>query len=141
MASTRTKLIVALIVVVCILGVLIRTAVTHASTYYLTVKELSQQSTRAMADETTVSGTIVGSTVQWDPQKSLLQFQIQDNSQGQPLTVAFTGSRPDDFTNGWPVIVTGKLAKPGQFVATKLLIKCPSKYEAKTETFTAQSPS
>lgn len=138
MISTRKKLIVALILVVCILGMLIRTAVTHASTYYMTVKELAQQGNNAVGDEVTVNGTIVGSSVQWDPQKPLLQFQIQDNPQGQPLTISFTGSKPDDFSNGWPVIVTGQLVKPGHFVATKLLIKCPSKYETKSETVTAQ---
>jgi cytochrome c-type biogenesis protein CcmE len=140
MVTTRTKLIIALIIVACILGMLIRTAVTRASTYYVTVKELYQQGSTAVGNEATISGNIVGASVQWDPQKPMLQFKMQDDPQGQALNVQFTGTKPDDFSNDWPVIVTGKLVQPGHFVATKLLIKCPSKYESNTtQTFTAQS--
>jgi cytochrome c-type biogenesis protein CcmE len=137
--SIRVKLIVALVFVVGVLGVLIRTAVTHAASYYLTVDELYAQGKQAVGQETTVSGDIVADTVDWRPEKSLLTFTIKDPHSGRRLPVVFHGAKPDDFANDWPVIVTGRLEANGQFRAEKLLIKCPSKYEAKQQTFTATS--
>lgn len=139
--STRAKLIVALIVVLGTIGLLIRTAVTKASTFYVTVPELYNEGTTAFHEPSTVSGMIIGSSVKWDPQQSLLRFSIQDSSGGRMLPVLFHGTRPDDFSNNWPVIVTGTLQSDGTFEATKLLIKCPSKYNAaqqQTYTVTAQ---
>lgn len=132
--STRAKLIVALIVVLGTLGLLVRTAVTKASTFYVTVPELYQEGSSAVREQSTVSGVIVGSSVQWDPAKSVLRFSIQDSSGGRMLPVLFHGTRPDDFSNNWPVIVTGSLQSDGTFTANKLLIKCPSKYNAAKQT-------
>jgi cytochrome c-type biogenesis protein CcmE len=142
MISTRAKLIVALVVVVGTIGLLVKTAVTHASTFYVTVGEFYGQSASAMYQPTTVSGQIVGSSVHWNPQQSLLQFYIEDTKGGRHLPVVFSGAKPDDFTNDWPVIVTGKLQSNGTFKATQLLVKCPSKYNAQkstTRTYTAKS--
>ncbi|MCF8563396.1 cytochrome c maturation protein CcmE [Alicyclobacillus tolerans] len=138
MTSTRTKLIVALLVVMGTIGVLIRTAVTHASTFYVTVSELYQEGAQAVHQQTTVSGNLVGSTINYNPDKSLLQFSLQDTAGGRQLPVVFHGTKPDDFSNGWPVIVTGTMNSDGTFEASKLLIKCPSKYSAaKQKTYTA----
>ncbi|MBX5437145.1 MAG: cytochrome c maturation protein CcmE [Alicyclobacillaceae bacterium] len=132
MMSTRAKLITALVIVMGIIGVLIRTAVSHASTYYLTVGELKAKGAAAVGVDTTVSGDIVGPSVQWDPARQLLQFTIRDaNGGGAHIPVVYHGDRPDDFSNDWPVIVTGRLTPGGVFEADKLLIKCPSKYQAK----------
>lgn len=137
--ATRSKLMIALFVVVVIIGVLIRTAVTHASTYYLTVAELHQEGMKAVGQQATVSGDIVGSSVNWDPSKSVLDFTVKDTSTNATVPVVFHGAKPDDFSNNWPVIVTGTLKSNGQFEASKLLIKCPSKYKAQTKTYTAKS--
>jgi cytochrome c-type biogenesis protein CcmE len=130
---------VALFVVVVIIGILIRTAITHASTYYLTVAELHNEGTKAVGEQATVSGEIVGSTVNWNPGSSLLKFTVKDTSGNDTIPVVFHGAKPDDFSNNWPVIVTGTLKKNGSFQASKLLIKCPSKYQAKTKTIVVKS--
>lgn len=132
--STRTKLLIALFVVIVILGVLIRTAIVHASTYYLTVHELQAKGPTAVGESMTVSGNIVGSSVKWDPSHSELSFIIQDDTGTATIPVKFHGAKPDSFSNNWPVIVTGSLSHGGQFVAQKLLVKCPSKYQASTTT-------
>jgi cytochrome c-type biogenesis protein CcmE len=136
--STRAKLITALVVVVGIIGVLIQTAITKASTYYITVNELFAEGPAAVGRETAVSGDIVGASVDWSPEKSLLQFKIRDAAGSRELPVVFHGDRPDDFANDWPVIVFGKLNSQGVFVADKLLIKCPSKYSAEEQTYNAK---
>ena len=135
--STRIKLICALIVVAATIGVLVDRAVTKAATFYLTVSELNQEGSQGIGQEVTVSGNIVGSSIEWNPQTSLLQFSIQDTANSKPLPIQFHGPKPDDFENNWPVIVTGQLHTNGTFYAEKLLIKCPSKYKTKEETYTA----
>lgn len=134
MISTRSKLIVALVVVVCVISLLIRTAVTHASTYYVTVNEFFQQSVAEQERQTTISGEIIGSSVQWNPTTRMLQFDVEDTTGGRKLPVVYYGDKPDDFTNNWPVVVTGNRQANGHFVASKLLVKCPSKYEAANQT-------
>ncbi len=135
--STRVKLIFALIVVAGVIGVLVNRAVTRASTFYVTVTELHHEGKDNIGKETTVNGMIVGSSIQWDVARSILKFSIQDTTDSPILPVVFYGPKPDDFQNQWPVIVTGKLQPDGIFVAEKLLIKCPSKYQTKDETVTA----
>jgi cytochrome c-type biogenesis protein CcmE len=139
MVSTRSKLVVALILVLGILFILIRSAVTHAASYYVTVSELYQKGSAAVNTETTVSANIVGRTVVWDPSKRLLRFSIQDQAGGKLLPVIFHGDRPDDFGNDWPVVVSGSLEVNGVFQAKQLLIKCPSKYKAATKTYNSVS--
>lgn len=137
--STRAKLIVALVVVVGVIGMLVRTAVTHASTYYVTVNEFFQESSAAQHDPTTISGEIIGSSIKWNPTTGILQFNVQDKAGGKTLPVVYHGAKPDDFTDNWPVIVTGQLQSDGSFLASKLLIKCPSKYEAQNQAANAPS--
>lgn len=134
--STRWRLVAALVVVVCVIGLLVRTAVTKASTYYVTVNQFLTESPADQHRESTVSGEILGSSVKWDPTTTLLTFDMQDQTGGKTVPVHYYGSKPDDFTDNWPVIVTGKLQPDGTFLATKLLIKCPSKYDASNQTTT-----
>jgi cytochrome c-type biogenesis protein CcmE len=141
--STRVKLMSALCIVIVIIGVLIWTAVAHASTYYLTVGELKGEGHAAVGKQATVSGDIVGSSVQWNPASSILKFSVKDTTTGTAMPVVFHGPKPDDFANDWPVVVTGSLKSGGSFQANQLLIKCPSKYQAQsqsqTKTFTSVS--
>lgn len=138
--STRGKLMIALIVVVGTIGLLVRTAVTHASTFYVTVAQLYQEGASAENQQSTVSGNIVGASVKWDPEKSLLSFTVEDTSGGRQLPVVYHGTKPDDFSNNWPVIMTGSVTSSGTFHASKLLIKCPSKYNAANQqSLSAQS--
>lgn len=139
--STRARLIVALVVVLCVIGILIRTAVIHAASFYMTVPELYAEGSAAVGQQTTVSGSIVGSSVHYNPAAELLRFRVRDGSAGRSLAVTFHGEEPDDFANNWPVIVTGTLTVQRAFQASQLLIKCPSKYTAQpqTKTFTSAS--
>lgn len=142
--STRARLSVALAVVVAILGTLIGTAISKASTYYLTVGELEGRGTQAIGAPETVSGVIVKKSVTYDAATGSLQFRMQDpepssTSKASSVTVSFHGPEPDDFNYGWPVIVTGTLVPNQTFTASKLLVKCPSKYQAQSKTYDATS--
>ncbi|MCL6444644.1 MAG: cytochrome c maturation protein CcmE [Alicyclobacillus sp.] len=128
--AIRTRLVVALVVVLGVIGALIRTAITHAATYYDTVQEVHDMGTAAVGRALTVSGTIVGRSVHWTPASSRLSFTIRDINASTTMPVVYHGAKPDDFSNDWPVIVSGTLQPDGTFEAKQLLIKCPSKYKA-----------
>ena len=133
--TTRVKLVSALVIVVAVIGLLIRTAILHSTTYYVTVSELFQEGSKAINQPTTVSGKIVGQSVNWNPTSETLHFSVVDTTDAsKSLPVSFKGPKPDDFTNNWPIIVTGNLSRTGVFTASKLLVKCPSKYQASNST-------
>lgn len=57
------------------------------------------------------------------------EFQLIDHS-NQQMKVVYLQPKPQDFEKSEQVVVIGKMSK-GVFVAEKILMKCPSKYEDK----------
>ena len=58
-----------------------------------------------------------------------ISFVLRDEA-GQEATVYYKGIQPDNFTEASSIVAIGAY-KNGQFVADKLLVKCPSKYQIK----------
>ncbi len=65
---------------------------------------------------------------QLDKVNNIFSFYMVDNF-GKEIKVVYKGSIPNNFESCTSVVVTGKY-KDGQFVATDILTKCPSKYES-----------
>jgi cytochrome c-type biogenesis protein CcmE len=62
-----------------------------------------------------------------------LHFRIRDRTGTASVPVVFHGSVPDLFRPGREVVLSGKMPlRNGAFMATGLVTKCPSKYQAKT---------
>lgn len=64
-------------------------------------------------------------------------FYVKDN-QGKDCKVVFNGTKPQDFEKSEQIVLVGKMVD-GEFQASKILMKCPSKYnkdqvEVKTAT-------
>ncbi len=57
-----------------------------------------------------------------------VRFNVTDGQAAIP--VEYHGVVPDTFVDGADVVVEGGLRQDGTFVASNLLAKCPSKYEA-----------
>lgn len=57
---------------------------------------------------------------------NLFSFYLVDN-EGFEKKVLFNGSKPQDFERSESVVITGKV-KGNDFIADKILMKCPSKY-------------
>ncbi len=57
-----------------------------------------------------------------------VRFNVTDGQAAIP--VEYHGVLPDTFVDGADVVVEGGLRSDGTFVASSLLAKCPSKYEA-----------
>ena len=53
-------------------------------------------------------------------------FYMKDN-QGKESKVVFNGSKPQDFERSEQIVLTGKMVG-NEFHASKILMKCPSKY-------------
>jgi cytochrome c-type biogenesis protein CcmE len=56
-----------------------------------------------------------------------LRFEITDERES--LSVEYKGVRPDLLVEGTRTVVEGRYTPGGIFQATKVLLKCPSKYE------------
>ena len=58
-------------------------------------------------------------------------FSLQDEETGETMRVKFDGIKPDQFDEAYHIVAIGKYEAADDFFhAKKLLIKCPSKYEA-----------
>jgi cytochrome c-type biogenesis protein CcmE len=53
-------------------------------------------------------------------------FYLKDN-ENKEFKVIYNGAKPQDFEMSEQIVVTGK-ATAGVFIADKILMKCPSKY-------------
>ncbi|MCC8423330.1 cytochrome c maturation protein CcmE [Mucilaginibacter sp. UR6-11] len=53
-------------------------------------------------------------------------FYMKDNK-GEECKVVFTGSKPQDFERSEQIVLTGQM-RGNEFHASKILMKCPSKY-------------
>lgn len=123
-AGPSRKILVGGIVVLAILGWLLYTGIQDSATHYLNVSELK---TGAAGDRIVrVSGIVVGETIQWDPQKLVLSFEVTDQS--GVLPVIYNGVRPDMLRDGAEAVVEGRYRSDGIFKANEVLLKCPSKY-------------
>jgi len=64
----------------------------------------------------------------YNPQQdaNYFAFYMKDN-QGKECKVVFNGSKPQDFERSEQIVLTGKMVG-NEFHASKILMKCPSKY-------------
>lgn len=64
----------------------------------------------------------------YNPQKdaNYFSFYMVDNK-GTECKVVFNGTKPQDFERSEQIVLTGQMQN-GNFYASKILMKCPSKY-------------
>ncbi|AQQ53245.1 cytochrome c maturation protein CcmE [Planococcus lenghuensis] len=131
--KTKMKIILAAITFLAVIGGLMLTSIGSTGTFYLTVDELLVDKAKAAGKPVKVSGNIVGESLKWDPEQILLEFDLEGEN-GERVTVLYEGVKPDTMNDGWEAIVEGELQEDGTtIIATELLVKCPSKYEAMEE--------
>lgn len=81
----------------------------------------------------------------YDPEvdANLFSFSMVDNK-GDEQRVHFAGSKPQDFERSEQIVLVGKY-EDNTFQASKILMKCPSKYnegqEGEMQEFTAKTAS
>jgi cytochrome c-type biogenesis protein CcmE len=80
-----------------------------------------------------VAGFVVKGSKHYDPQGHRLLFTLQEDS-GERMDVEYDGRKPANFDDVTKVVSVGKYdANSGVFVATELLVKCPTKYEGRVK--------
>ena len=100
------------------------------------VSTYADSSTYGSFDEAQVTQTelhVVGQLnkekeLYYNPQQdaNYFAFYMKDNA-GKECKVVFNGSKPQDFEKSEQIVLTGKMVGD-EFHASKILMKCPSKY-------------
>jgi cytochrome c-type biogenesis protein CcmE len=67
----------------------------------------------------------------FDPSKVKFSFYMKDDAQ-RVVKVVLDGAKPNNFELATSVVAKGKFVD-GEFQATEILTKCPSKYEGTSE--------
>ena len=133
----RKRFLIVGLVVAAALGFLGYQAFIGAATYYLTVEELLARSDTAYGEQVRVMGKVVDGSLSRSPETNTIRFTIAGKN-GASVPVVYSGVVPDAFKQGADVVLDGSLGQAGTFEAKTLLVKCPSKYEAKENTGPAE---
>jgi cytochrome c-type biogenesis protein CcmE len=135
-SGPRTKLFIVVGLVTLVIGYLVFSSVKTSSAYYMTITELKAAGPAVENKKVRVSGTVVGESIVWDARALSLNFELTDP--GGTVPVSYKGARPDMFQGGAEAVVEGRYSQQ-KFQANNLLLKCPSKYEAKAPDVTPAS--
>ena len=123
----RKRIIFAGAIVLLAMGFLIYMGLSQFATNYLTVSEFLAEGESIAGKQVRVTGQVVPDSVNQDTKNFTLNFNITDGK--TTLPVFYQGVVPDTFKAGTDIVVEGKSDRQGVFHASKLITKCPSKYE------------
>lgn len=119
----KTKAIVALVLTLFGLAAMIGAFLTNASPY-VTIAEAKS----IKGDNLHLAGDLDKSTIRNVISKQEVHFSLRDEK-GEVIQVVYHGPAPANLGEATKVVAVGGM-KEGSFHASKLLIKCPSKYES-----------
>jgi cytochrome c-type biogenesis protein CcmE len=148
----RGKFLIGGLLIVAAVVYLIFSSTKANAEYFMTVDELKAKSDSMVGRSLRISGAVVGSTIQFNPDTHNLSFDIANvpgdnatiDAQGglakvlheavvdptrRRLSVVYNGPKPDLMRDEAQAIITGQLGEDGVFRADELLLKCPTKYE------------
>lgn len=106
----------------------------NTGAYYMTVDEVVVPDAVQLGQQVRVNGIVVGDSEEWNAEELTLKFRIYDENapdeSGNQLAVVITGKpRPDNFQRAVSAIVEGQMQPDGTLQASKVMLKCPSRYE------------
>ena len=131
--SKRTKVTIGVLIIAAAIVFLMVTAFGSSSMYYLTIDEVATKGSEIYSRPLRMSGNIDQSSIQFDLAQPLLVFNMVGDKGGK-VVVRYQGVKPDNMSQATQAIVEGKLQPNGTFIANKLMLSCPSKYEGRTAT-------
>jgi len=135
MNRTTVRLLMVSLVVVGAVGYLILTGVKATGMRYLTVTELARMPLAPKSEGFRLDGKVVPGSIQYDQKEPKLAFHMTDGK--AQVAVLYAGLMPDAFADGREVVVEGTYHQDQRVLeASKLVTKCPSKYEVKPGTQT-----
>ena len=124
----RAKFGIGIGIIVASLGCLAWIGYGESKTYYHTIAELQELKGEALKHRMRVGGTVEAGSIRRFSGR--VDFVLQ--GEGKSLPVSYVGGdpRPDTFKDQAQVLVEGRPASDGRFVAEHVQAKCASKYEA-----------
>jgi cytochrome c-type biogenesis protein CcmE len=127
--GNRFRLAIVSLVVVAAVGYLILTGVKQTGMRYMTVTELARLDRAPQAEGFRLDGVVAPGSVVYDQRAPKLEFKMTDGK--ERIAVVYHGLKPDAFADGREVVVEGAYRHADRALyASKLVTKCPSKYEA-----------
>jgi cytochrome c-type biogenesis protein CcmE len=135
MMNKEAKISLAALATLIFLGYLIFTCISDTRVYYRTVSEVLGQASILERQSLRVRGEVVDGTVQYDLDNPSLSFAVRDTKNNRlTMWARYRGVMPDAFKEDVAVFLEGTYSQyDNLFSATTLLVKCPSKYVAETE--------
>lgn len=130
--STKAKLSLAVAVVLAGIVYLSLLGFQSAKTYYLSVDQALAEMDGLGGRALRVHGRVAAGSVDWDAGEVTLRF-LMEGQDRRTLPVVYQGVKPDLLQDRVDVVVEGNL-QDGVLVADRVMVKCPSKYEAAAET-------
>jgi cytochrome c-type biogenesis protein CcmE len=148
----KGKFVVAGLLIVAAVVYLIVSSTGSTARYFLTVEELEEMGAEAYDRNVTVSGAVLGDTIDYDssvprvtftivqvtsdPQEveragglaAVLEAAVSD-ADAPRLEVVYEDVKPDLLQHETQAIIRGQMGPDGRFYADEVLLKCPTKYE------------
>jgi len=78
-----------------------------------------------------VAGDIRKDSIDNEPLQHIIRFTLKDQN-GEVVPVTYTGVPPSDLSQATRVVAIGGFQN-GTFVADRMLVKCPSKYQGESD--------
>ncbi|MGQ9554611.1 MAG: cytochrome c maturation protein CcmE [Anaerolineae bacterium] len=151
MANKSKFVIAGLLVVVAVIYLMVSSTGATAH-FFLTIEELKAMGDKAMGRNITVSGAVLGDTINYDASRPQVTFTIVQvpgdpkeveragglaavlhaavgNPDASRLEVVLNDVKPDLLQHEAQAIVRGRLGEDGRFYANEVLLRCPSRYE------------
>lgn len=125
------KLLIAAAVIFAAVGFLVFNAMGSSMAYFQTVGELQASGRGVNGEQVRVGGQVVPGSVSREELSNELRFTVTDGTNTMPVT--YEGVVPDIFKDDVEVVAEGTIGPDGTMVATKLLTKCPSRFDAERE--------
>ena len=127
--GSSTRLILVSLVIVGAVAYLILSGVKQTGLHYMSVTELATAPDAPKPGGFRLDGKVAVGSVVYDQKLPRLLFQMTDGKQA--IGVQYDGLKPDAFADGRDVVVEGTFRHSDRtLIASKLVTKCPSKYEA-----------
>ncbi|MDI9459114.1 MAG: cytochrome c maturation protein CcmE [Bacillota bacterium] len=123
--NKKVKIVILSLLPVLALGFLAFRAFENSAAYYYTISEA--KALEGQEQKLRIKGQLVEDSVDYDSSIPLLEFALTD--QDCQIEVVYQGVLPDNFHHADEVIVEGRFNSQGQFMVSKLMLQCPSKYE------------
>ena len=115
-------------------GYLISASFINNKISYLSINDLKASPATFIGKEIKITGKVLNDKLEekLTSDGKIYKFEIKDKmvkKDPAKLTVLYTGVLPDSFQENADVVCTGELNKNGEFIASSIIAKCPSKYE------------